>query len=256
MENSDTFRFENDELSFSVENKIALIELKNLFFSSISDLEKGGNLIELINWVEKDPVIDAIMVMNNHDAFGNTVYDDFMTKFFNNEDDGGIRMDESEKKLIRARQMNTFRTFILKMVDFRKITIIALQDTVVTPFFGLSLSFDFRFAADDMKYCLPHSKYGMHPAGALPFFLPRFMGQGEANAFLYHQGEIKVDTAKEKFLIHEVLPIENFRQSAINQAHELCGFNHNSMALTKRLTSNYKDELERYFALESKIIGF
>ena len=69
---------------------------------------------------------------------------------------------------------------ILRLIELKKITYIGLQGEVVTPFFGASLSFDFRFASRDMCFSLAHSQYGLHASGALPFFLPRFLQYSQA----------------------------------------------------------------------------
>ena len=163
---------------------------------------------------------------------------------------------EADKRIMRARQMNTFRNFIMQMVDYRKLYIVGLQGCVVTPFIGTSLAADFRLATNDMKFSLAHIKYKLHPSGALPFFLERYVGHGKATEILLTGGEISAQEAYNLGMVNEILPKEDFENKCIEKAKKLCVLGPTCLRITKKLTYNFRDELERYFDIESKIVGF
>ncbi|MDQ1267127.1 MAG: hypothetical protein QG635_2281 [Bacteroidota bacterium] len=257
MKQDSHFSFENEELSFYVTENIAVMKFKSNTIESLSHPDKTNHIISLLEWVEKDPVVRILMIINEPAAFDEESYNSFMKKIFVLDENGSLtRQVTSEKKVIRARQMNAFRTFISKMADYRKIYISCVQGTVVTPFFGASLTADFRFASDNMHFSLAHAKYGLHPSGALPFLLPRFVGQAKASELLFRCGNIPADEAKNIGIINEVFPSVEFERYCFDKAKNFCNLDPIAVRLTKRLIGTYKEELEHYFDFESKMIGF
>lgn len=252
-----TFEFENNELEFYVDDYVAVIRFKEKTFDSFADLDKTGRLLDLLDWIEKDPVVHGIVMVNSPEAFNEKAYESFMNRLLMRDSDDNItNIISSDKKILRARQMNAFRNLTMKIVDFQKIFIFAMQGCIVTPIFGLSLSADFRFAAPDMCFHLAHIKYGLHPSGALPFFLPRYLTQSEVREILYLGGEIKAEKAYEKLLVNTILDNGNFEQHAVEEAKRIAKLDPTVMKMTKKLTTNFKIELERYFEMESKLVGF
>ncbi len=246
------FQFESDDIQFYIDDRVAVLKAKKNMFDHLADMEKSGQLLSLLDWVEHDPVIHALMFINDHDAFNLEAYDKFIHTFMKEEGDTqGV-----DNKLIRARQMNTFRSFITKMVSYKKLVIFALQGAVVTPFFGMALAADFRFVSTDMKFVLAHIKYGLHPSGALPFFLPRYLNKNQACELLYSSREINAMEASELNMVHEIFPNEEFDSLALDKAKKVSNLDTDVIRLTKRLSCNYKEELDRYFQVESKLIGF
>jgi len=257
MSNNDSFQFENEEYRFYVDENIAVLISKEGMFENLADLEKSGQFLSLCEWIEKDPVLNALLILNEPRALGQRAYERFVHKLLKRDkSEDALSIVDSEKKLLRARQMNTFRSFILKMIDYKKLYISGQTGNVVTPFFGLSLSADFRFVSEGMKFCIEHKKYGLHPSGALPFFLPQYISRSKAMEILYERDEISAQEALELGLVNEIFPFEDFEQKCIAKAKKLCEIDSGLMGITKKLTSNFKNELERYFNMESKLIGF
>ena len=250
------FAFQNDEIRFYVDGNIAVMVFHSNTFETLSNMEKSGQILSVCDWIEQDPVINCLLVLNDEGAFDDTAYHSFMHGLSTVDESFTQNHLTTEKKLVRARQMNTFRNFIMKMVEYKKLFIQGMQGNIVTPFFGMSLCADFRFAAQDMCFVLNHNKYGMHPTGALPFFLPRFVGQSKANEILFTCRDINSDKAKDQGLINEIFPNEGFEKLCIEEAKKMCCLDQNVLKLTKRFINNYHDELEKYFDNEARAIGF
>ena len=130
-----------------------------------------------------------------------------------------------------------------------------LQGDVVTPFFGITLAAEFRFAHPGMRFVLAHSKLGLHPSGALPFFLQRYVGQSRASDILYCGCEIEAVKAKEMGIINDVFD-SDFEKTSVQKALELGDMDGDVLRLTKKLNNAFVDNLEKYFDEESKLIGF
>ncbi|MCL5991504.1 MAG: enoyl-CoA hydratase/isomerase family protein [Bacteroidetes bacterium] len=250
------FAFQNDEIRFYTDVNVAVMVFHSNTFETLSNMEKSGQVLSVCEWLEEDPVINCLLILNDEGAFDETAYDNFMLGLQTGEDSFSQNHITTEKKLIRARQMNTFRNFIMKMVEYKKLFIQGLQGNIVTPFFGMSLCADFRFAAEDLRFVLNHNKYGMHPTGALPFFLPRFVGQSKATEILYTCRDINSEQALTSGIVNEIIPNEDFEKLCVQSAKNLCCLDPNVLKLTKRFINNYHDDLEKYFDIESKAIGF
>ena len=135
---------------------------------------------------------------------------------------------------------------------YKKLIIDGLQGVVVTPFFGESLSADIRLASDDLCFSLAHKKFGLHPTGGLIFFLPRFVGQGKANEILLTTDVIDAKSALELGLVSHIFPNEDFEYSCIQTAKELAGLSQATIETTKKLSFNYKADLQNYFRQETE----
>lgn len=256
MSNQD-FQFENDEVRFRVDENIALLTFKKSIFEGLADLNKSGRILELLDWIEKDKVVRALLIVNEKEAYNEETYAKFMNRYFSTNLISATSMKpEAEKKILRARQMNAFRNFILKLVEYKKLTISALNCEVVTPFFGSSLATDYRFASADMRFVMAHVKYGLHPAGALPFFLPRYVSQSKASEMLLDCRTYHAEEAKQLELINFILPNDDFEEQCIKKAKSLIKIDDSVLRLTKKLMYNYTEDLEHYFKIESKLIGF
>jgi enoyl-CoA hydratase/carnithine racemase len=62
---------------------------------------------------------------------------------------------------------------------------------------GASLAADFRFASENTVLALCHLKLGVHPAGALPYFLPKYVNYANVYNILFSGKNISADEALE-----------------------------------------------------------
>jgi 2-(1,2-epoxy-1,2-dihydrophenyl)acetyl-CoA isomerase len=143
---------------------------------------------------------------------------------------------------------------ITQLVEFKKISVMGHMQNVVTPFFGAGLAADFRFASDDMSYSLSHLKYGVHPGGALPFFLPQYVGRNKATEILLRGDKISAQEAKEMGLITEIFPAVDFEKRCLEEIHELCKLDQRVIYTTKLLLNYTRHQLQDYFDVESALL--
>lgn len=250
-----TFEFEREDIKFYVHKNVAVLKFKSNMFNMLADTERSAEIMSLLEWVEKDDVVHALLVLNEPGVFGEKAYQKYIDSLLTTDEDGKKDITDPIKKLTRARQMNMFRNFILKVVKYNKLFIMGLQGDVVTPFFGITLAAEFRFAHPDMRFVLAHTKMGLHPSGALPFFLQRYVGQSRASDILYCGCEIEAVKAKEMGIINDVFN-SDFEKTSVQKALELGDMDGDVLRLTKKLNNAFVDNLEKYFDEESKLIGF
>lgn len=252
---NNTFEFEREDIKFYVHKHAAVLKFKSDMFNLLADPTRSAEVLSLLDWVEQDDVVHALLVINEPGVFGEEAYKKFIESLLTKSETGLMSISDPMKKLTRARQMNMFRNFILKVVKYNKLFIMALQGDVVTPFFGITLAAEFRFAHPDMRFVLAHSKLGLHPSGALPYFLQRYIGQSRANDILYCGCDIEAVKALEMGIINEVFN-SDFEKAALERTLELGNMDADVLRLTKKLNNAYLKNLEKYFDEESKLIGF
>jgi enoyl-CoA hydratase/carnithine racemase len=252
---NNTFEFERDDIKFYVHKHVAVLKFKKDMFNLLADPTRSAEVLSLLDWVEKDDVVHALLVLNEPGVYGEEAFKTYITSLLTKSERGIMEITDPIKKLTRARQMNMFRNFILKVVKYDKLFIMALQGDVVTPFFGITLAAEFRFAHPDMRFVLAHSELGVHPSAALPFFLQRYIGQSRASDILYCGCDIEAIKALEMGLINEVFD-SDFEKAALEKALKLSDMDSNVLRLTKKLNNIYIENLEKYFDEESKLIGF
>lgn len=250
------FEFENEELHFRVDDRLGIMTFKEGAFAGLANLETTGQILDIFDWLEKDPVIKGIIIFNTKEAFADESYERFLNELIGEKRDNDVRKTLSgEKRIIRARQINSLNNFVRKIIGFRKLIISCLRGRVVTPYFGACLATDFRFACDSLVFSLAHIKYGVHPIGGLPFFLGKYLNESKAIKILVKGGEIRKSEALNLGLVDQIFPEDTFQEDCINEAHSLVNIDPEVLRLTKRLTYHFQDELENYFNLEAKLIG-
>lgn len=255
--NEKNFAFENEDMIFHIEDDIAIIKFKADSFKDWADIQKVSNIISICQWVEKDPKVNVFVMMNDPTAFDETAYASFMDALYMHknplEDENALT---PENKLVRARQMNNLRNFISLIVDSQKLTVACLSGTVVTPFFGVAMAFDFRYMAEDAKFSLLHNKFNQHPTGGGPFFLGKYVTRPNAMEIMFNCKEVPAHKALDYGLLNGVLPVEGFEQKSLELVKNMNIPHPHVMRSTKRLMGNFKRELDAYFDEESHSIGF
>ncbi len=126
----------------------------------------------------------------------------------------------------------------------------ALTGEIVTPFFGASLAADLRLASEDVMFLLSHAKLGVHPSGALPYFLPKYLGHAKAAKILFFADQIDVNEALELGLINEILPLENFEELCIQKVFQIMSRGSNAIKCTKKLLGYSFEGLDKYLNME------
>ena len=248
--------FENNEFRCYLDEQIAIVKVKCNAFYSLTDLDVSRRILQWFDIVSEEDNIKAILLLNEKGCYGNTAYEVFLTSITGKDHTKPEHdvLSPQERSQIRTREVNVLNSFIMATVNYRKFVVSGLNGTIVTPFFGASLASNFRFAAEDSVFSLNHAKYGLHAGGALPFFLPKFIGQGKAVEYVINGGEISAKEALKMGLINKILPEEKFDENCISETKTLCQYDSRYIRWTNDLLTPYKNELIDYLHKEEKFI--
>ncbi|MBU1097950.1 MAG: enoyl-CoA hydratase/isomerase family protein [Bacteroidetes bacterium] len=256
MKKKASIEFETKGISCWVDDNIAVLKLSCSAFETIVNVEKDDSIMDWMDLVEASKNITGIMAVNDKDCFGDVAYANFLSEISGQKlsPDSPEPITKFENSQIRSIEINMLMNFIKKIMNFKKVFISALNGQVATPFFGLSLASDLRLANENVVFSLSHLKYAIHPSGALPFFLPRFIGISRATEMLLRGGTISVREAEELGLVNKILSKENFMEEAIAESKKLCRLSPQYIKITKTLLHNYNKELNNYFDIESNYL--
>ena len=241
-----SFEFENDQIKCYTKENVGIIKLKSNVFNIVSSLGGSGNVFSIFEIAEQDRNIKLLLILNESCCFSEKEYSEFIKSIAGK----GIG---SGKEMVRLRQITILNRFIMEMLNFKKLIISCLSGNIVTPFFAASLAADFRYVSDDMVFSLSHIKYNVHPSGALPYFLPKYVGFGKATELLFKDGDIDSKQALKLGLVNNILPTENFEKHCIEEAQSLTKIDSNVVISSKQLLHFSKKELENYFAIENDL---
>lgn len=254
MEKNGTFECENDNFRSYIHGKIGIIKIKKSIFQIVTDLVDSDTLIATFAQAEKDPYIHFLLLINEINTFGDSEYEKFLHQVLGEESINNLFEKNAELKHpnIKSRQINIIDRFILKIMNFNKIIFAGLQDVIVTPIFGACLAADFRFATEKTVFSLTHFKYGLHPAGALPFFLQRSVGRNKAFELLFLESHINAEKALNLNLINKIFPVQDFEEKCIEEIDRLNHVNPKVLYSTKCLLNYCQRDLKAYFDYESQ----
>ena len=240
-------------ISVELDDGVLVIRYGESVFNIFSDLVARDRYIALLDAVDNDSDVKAILSLNEHGCLGDEPYEKYINKLCG--ENKPIDLETSwkyQESIKHARQLCFHYYTVIKRLASKKLIIDGLQGTVVTPIFGESLSADIRLVSDDFCFSLAHKKYGIHPTGGLAFFLPRFVGQGRANEILLTADVIDAKSALDLGLVSQVFPNESFETRCIQIAKELAEISPATIETTKKLSFNYKDDLQEYFYQETE----
>ncbi len=248
--------FSDDDMSADIEDAVVILRLKSNAFNFMVDLNKVEHYTELFNAIAQTPEIKVVLSIFEPDSLGELVYDQYISSLCGDkippkELDGNW---EFKEELPRLRQICFHQNTIKRRIASKKIIIDCLQGDVVTPFFGETLSADFRFVTEAMQFKLAHRKYGLHPSGGLGFFLPRYVGESKAIDLLLNADTITAEEALELGLVNRIISTDNFASECIQVAKQMSQISRTVIETTKSLTYRFQDELEEYFNTEAKMM--
>jgi enoyl-CoA hydratase/carnithine racemase len=252
----DEFYFENHDLQSYLEEDIAIIKIRSNVFDTLTDLVESGKMLSLIQLAERIPDVKVMMIINQPGCMGDAEYEKFLKRILNRGIDPYAPEDMQGivQKIDRAREINLLNRTISHLVEFKKISVMALQGNIVTPFFGASLAVDFRFAAEDMNYSLVHLKYGLHPGGALPFFLQRYLSHSKTMDILFNSEKLSAAEGKELGLINRILPAGDFEKRCLKELESICHLDTRVIHATKLLANFSRHDLRQYFDVEAALL--
>lgn len=246
-----------DNLYFeaSIEDNLAIVSFKAEAFELITSLTVSQVMMDFIREAEFNPAVKGLLLLNQPYCLGEEAYDVFIRSILK-EDDSLENKDVPTflQKNTRFRQINILNKFIRYLAGYHKMVFVGIGSTIVTPFMGVTLVADLRLASPGGILSLAHRKYGLHPSGAIPFFLTHYLGHSKAV-------EIQLSeriTAEEAFrlgLINHILPADNFPQNCVRYIQPYLHNYRSTLSMTKRL-NNFKNRwLQEYLDHETTLMN-
>ena len=240
------------EFSIDVDDEVLIFRFGENAFDYLIDLDKRESYFQIMDVIDDDPDIKVILSLAEAGCLNDEAYARYLRKIFGADIDlkevGGSAV--LRENIDRFRQLHFHHYTVKRRVASNKIIIDGLSGSVVTPFFGETLSADLRFASNDMRFSLAHKKYGLGPSGELAFFLPRYVGQGKAMELLLTVDYIDAEQALELGLINRIIPAHDFESRCVELAKEAGKLSVPTIKSTKLLSSSYMRELDNYFEAE------
>ena len=246
------FEFENPFFRSYIQEKTAILEILTNPYEIAIDIELSYKLINLISFADNSEAIHSLLVIPALSCCDEESYHNFIKSIFieGSADDHLPKVKDPDSLNKRTKQINLLNRFILNLIDFKKISVIALHGPIVTPFIGASLAFDFRIASSDMQFSFVHTEHGVHPSGALPFFLPKYLTPSQSKKYLFMGGKIDAEASLKLNLVDKVFEPMEFENKCIEYMNELNKLSVNFVRSTKKLMHD-KEELNKYFENES-----
>ena len=256
MNRLENIEFNTNEFSCVVENDVAVLTIKGNAFKSISSLARNLDIIPWLDEVDKTPDVRGILILNEKEAMSEDAYVEFLKEIVGDDFNSEEPKDTPRfiKNVIRAREITILGNIIRKLFGFQKILISGINGDIVSPFFGVALVSDFRITSSNTNFVLSHIKYRLHPSGALPFFLPRYLCHSKVIDLLFRGDKVPARELKKLGLINEYYEESEFIEKTKAEATKICKVSRNVVQCTKKLLYRDKKELEDYLEIEAEIM--
>ncbi len=243
----------NNMFEVEVRDRVAIILIKEDVFKLITT--EHESLFDSLNSFESDNQIKAVLFQNTPECYGEKVYESFLKENmvpFNKLED--FELPNFCNKNVRFRELNVLNRFIKYFLDYKKLCFSLLSGGIVTPFFGASLSTDIRFATPEMYFSLAHNKYGLHPSGALPYFLTTQLGYNRAMEIMFSE-KVLAQEALNLGLINKIVSGENALDLVLSDIKKITKLRSCTLRRTKQLSSYVLDSLSDYFEYEASLLN-
>ncbi len=252
MNQSNEFEFEDQALRAYLLDGIAVLSVRVSSISAITDLAEDGRFLSLFHEAEVNNQVRALLMICPPGGFSDSEYEKFICQ---EEAVIGQSGQPTHLKAKLIRHINILNRIVTQMADFKKIFAVGMQGSMVTPFFGASLAADFRFASQDMFYSPAHCRHGLHPTGALPYFLPRYVGQAKAAEIIFNGETLGAAAALHLGLVTAVIPGDDFENRSIKALQPWCDLS-GEVILSSKLLLNHSNRLglKRYFDTEAALL--
>lgn len=245
-------RIINNMFEVEVRDRVAIVLIKEDVFKLFTT--EHELLFSALNSFEVDKKISAVLFRNLPESLGESVYETFLKEtmlFFESEN---TELPNFRNENLRFRELNILNRFILHLRDYKKLYFSLLSGGIVTPFFGASLAFDIRYATPEMYFSLAHNKYGLHPSGALPYFLIEQLGYNRAMEIMFSE-KVSAQEALNLGLINKIVSGEDALDSVLLEMNKITQLHRCGLRRTKQLSSYLRESLSDYFECEATLLG-
>lgn len=256
MSDKISLEFSNDSYECHLNKNVLVLKIKKNAFERLTDLTTRDFFVPWMKMVDESEEVKGLLLITEPGVVNDEKYYAFLKNMAGSmeEKNGRYKISRFDKAEIRAIEINMITNYIKKLLGFRKVVAAGIQGEVVTPFIGLGLAADLRYAKPDMVYSLSHVKYGIHPSGALPFFLPRYIGIGKAAEFLLSGGTITAEEALKLGLINKIIDNPDFEAGCVEAFSKICSVDPAVMKSTKELMYSFNMQFEKFLEKESNYI--
>ncbi len=235
----------------TLRDELAIILFKNDVFELLCNRNNSDSFFKILENLRHTQKIKALLFSNEPECLGEKVYDKFLSKIMFHE----IKSKDSEssnfyEKNLRIKELVVLNRFVEYISNYKKLCFSALRGSIVTPFFGLSLATDIRYATPETYFSLAHNKYGLHPSGGLPYFLVHQLGHSKAIELMFSE-TISSKEALELGLINKIVPENDFLDEVIEEIKKITKLNSSVLNSTKRLSSYVRNSLSDYLEYEN-----
>jgi enoyl-CoA hydratase/carnithine racemase len=246
---------DNQFLHACTRDHLAIVSFRDNVYELITSIEQSQVLMDFIREAGHDHGTKGLLLMNQSSCLGEEEYDRFIRSIMKEKPtEQSEDMPDFLQKNTRFRQINILNRFIHFLAEYQKLVIVGIDCTLVTPFMGATMVADLRLASPRAVFSLAHKKYGLHPSGAIPYFLTHYLG---------HSKSIEVQlsdrlSAEEAFrlgLVSQILPEDRFVENCIRYVQPYLSYCRSTLQMTKRL-NNFKHRwLDEYFDHETVLMN-
>jgi len=242
----------NKMFEVEVRDRVAIVLIKEDVFKLFTT--EYGLLFGVLNSFEIDKKISAVLFRNLPESLGESVYETFFKEIMLSFELENTELPNFCNENLRFRELNILNRFILHLRDYKKLCFFLLSGGIVTPFFGASLAFDIRYATPEMYFSLAHNKYGLHPSGALPYFLIEQLGYNRAMEIMLSE-KVSAQEALNLGLINKIVSGEDALDSVLLEMNKITQLHNCGLRRTKQLSSSVREPLSDYFEYEATLLG-
>lgn len=186
------------------ENHVAVLELNNPphnFFS----VEMIRHIADLLDGLQEDKTVRAVLLCAKGSSF-------CAGADFSSRSDVGSRSKSG---------INPIYLEALRIFNFTKPTVAAIEGPAVGGGLGLALTADFRVSCTEAKFSANFNRLGFHPGFALSYTLPALIGKQKAAWMFYTGARIDGERAHELGLVDFLVEQNQVRQAAMDLATEI-----------------------------------
>lgn len=254
--NDSKLKIETDVIRTHVSDSLAILEVKKDAFSMMTEIREGFTILNWYKDIKNNNSIKGVLLFGKSNLLSETPY----KRFLSNISEKGLEELElqnldSLNTTERKKQINMLNNFTRNILEFPKMIISFLDGCVVTPFIGSILATDMKLATKQTTFSFLHKKFGLHPTGALPFFLTACIGFTRAKNLLYTKDELNAEELLSLGLIDEIISPKNIDE-VIEYAKTVVEKNSETFKTTKELANKiFYDQYQSFMELESQMVA-
>ncbi len=137
---------------------------------------------------------------------------------------------------IAIRSMEIFAELVLAMRDLHQPVIAAINGPAYGGGLCLAAGADIRVAGESARFCMAGIRNGLTATElGISYTLPRLIGASRAHEIMLSGREVDAVEAERIGLVSRVVPDHALMDTALELAHQMCGYSPHGLAMTKRV---------------------